>query len=151
MRFFRSKSNFLFGSVLLVLVFLFEITIIISFSTAKTISISRIILMVLPLIIALFYFVAGFQTIKITPEKITLETLFIAVKELKWEEINQAGIGKIYINKNKFVRQLFVSQIKIEEHQIENLDKLRFNQQVIWFDFSLKAQEKLIYYLDLTK
>ena len=151
MRFFRSKSNFLFGSVLLVLVFLFEITIIISFSTAKTISISRIILMVLPLIIALFYFVTGFQTIKITPEKITLETLFIAVKELKWEEINQAGIGKIYINKNKFVKQLFVSQIKIEEHQIENLDKLRFNQQIIWFDFSLKAQEKLIYYLDLTK
>ena len=103
--------------------------------------------LIIPLLIVLYMFVLGAQVINISDRGVTLEVFRIPIKDIEWDKINEAGTGTVKISKGKFMRQLYVSNKKLTEDQIENLDKMKFDSAVIWFDYSLKAQDRLAEYL----
>ncbi len=147
MRIFRSKSNFMFGAILLGALILFEIPTYIKFFVGSTMPAFAIWFLIIPLIIALYMFGLGAQVINISDRGVTLELFRIPLKDIEWEKINEAGTGTVKISKGKFMRQLYVSNKKLTEDQIENLDKMKFDSAVIWFDYSLRAQDSLAEHL----
>jgi len=147
MRILRSKSNFMFGAVLIIAVLIFEIPALVKILSGVTVQPVGALVMVLPLVVALYMFVSGLQTINISDRSVTLELLFIPLKDIEWEKINEAGTGKIKTSKDKYTRQLYVSHKKLSQKQIENLELLKLDSEVIWFDYSLKAQDSLAKHL----
>lgn len=150
MRLFRSKSNFMFGVIFLSVIVLYEIPMFLGLIGKENVSFASLILLILPLIISLFMFILGMQTIHISESGVTLEIFRIPLKELKWNETNEAGTGKVKISKGRYIRQLYVSQRSLNEKELDNMDKLRFQPFVIWFDYSSKAEKHLAYYLGMT-
>jgi len=149
MRLFRSKSNFMFGTVLLSALILFEIPALIKLSGGGTMPEYGKFLLIIPIVVAFYMFVLGMQVINISDRGVTLEVFRIPLKDIEWEKINEAGTGKIKISRGKYMRQLYVSQKQLTEEQIENLDKMRLDSSVIWFDYSLKAQDSLALHLGI--
>ena len=85
--------------------------------------------------------------INISERAVTLELLFIPLKDIEWAKINEAGTGKIKIGKDKYSKQLYVSTKKISEKRLENLESMKFDSDIIWFDYSLRAQDSLAKHL----
>ena len=150
MRIIRSKSNFVFGIIFFSIILLCEVPMIAGISSDNNIPVGTLLLLILPFVASLFMFVVGLQTICINDKSITLEILFIPLKEIEWLKINEAGIGTVKINKNRYLKQLYVSNRRIKEKELENLDSLRFQRKVIWFDYSLKAEKHLAFHLGMT-
>ncbi|MBE6788174.1 MAG: hypothetical protein E7539_00750 [Ruminococcaceae bacterium] len=151
MKFFRSKSNFLFGVILLAAVVVFEAPAVVKIINGASVQKLGIVFLVLPFIVAVYMFISGSQIIKINDRGVALEVFGIPLKDIEWEKINEAGTGKIKISKNKYMRQLYVSQKRVNEQQLENLEKLRLDSAVIWFDYSLKAEEGLAKHLGVSE
>ncbi len=149
MRIFRSKSNFMFGTILLSALVLIEIPTYIKFFVKSIMPGYAIWFLIIPLLIALYMFVLGAQVINISDRGVTLEIFRIPLKDLEWEKINEAGTGTVKISKGKFMRQLYVSNKQLTEDQIENLDNMKLDSAVIWFDYSLKAQDSLAEHLGI--
>ena len=149
MRIFRSKSNFVFGVMFFSIILLCEIPMIAGISAQDKIPVATLLLLILPFIVSLFMLVMGLQTICINDKSVTLEVLFIPIKELTWEKINEAGIGAVKINKNRYLKQLYVSNRRVEEKELEDLDRLKFDRKVIWFDYSLKSEKHLAFHLGM--
>ena len=147
MRFFRSKSNFMFGTILLSALVLIEIPTYIKFFVQSVMPGYAIWFLIIPMLVALYMFVMGAQVINISDRGVALELFGIPLKDLEWEKINEAGTGTIKISRDKLMRQLYVSNKQLTEAQTENLDLLKFDSAVIWFDYSLKAQDSLAEHL----
>ena len=147
MRTFRSKSNFMFGTIMFSAVLITEIPVAIKVFSTKNPDFLAVAFVIVPLLVAAYLFIQGIQVIKIDDRGVTLEVFYLPLKELRWLEVNEAGTGKIKIGKNKYVRQLYLSHKQLTEEQTEDLDTMRFDNETIWFDYSQKAREKLEYYL----
>ena len=149
MRFFRSKSNFVFGVIFFSVILLCEIPMLAGLSGQNNIPVVTLLLLILPFVASFCMLIVGFQTICISDKSVTLEICFIPLKELAWEKINEAGIGAVKINKNRYLKQLYVSNRRVKETELEDLDRLRFERKVIWFDYSLKAEKHLAFHLGM--
>lgn len=147
MRILRSKSNFMYGCVLLAAVLIFEFPAVLKIIKGATVQPLGVLVLVLPLVVALYMFVSGCQMINISDRAVTLELVFLPLKDIEWAKINEAGTGKIKIGKDKYSRQLYVSTKKISEKRLENLESMKFDSDIIWFDYSLKAQDSLAKHL----
>ena len=147
MRIFRSKSNFMFGTILLSALVLIEIPTYIKFFVKSVLPDFAIWFLIIPLVIALYLFVLGAPVINISDRGVALELFRIPLKDIEWEKINEAGTGTVKISREKLARQLYVSNKQLTEAQIENLDLMKFDSAVIWFDYSLKAQNSLAKHL----
>ncbi len=143
MRVFRSKSNLIFGIIILIVVVISEISMIIGLVSAEKVSTFTVVFMLLVFAIALYHFIDGMQTIKLDETGVTHEIVFLPVKAIKWDDIIEAGIGKIKVNKTKYSKQLYVSAKRLDETKLEDLDSFRFDTKVIWFDYSEASQERL--------
>ncbi len=150
MKTFRSKSNFMFGMIFIVTILICEVPMLFSISGSGITNASGYLLLIAPLLVALYMFAAGMQMICIDENGISLSLFGIKLKSLKWQDINEAGTGMIKLGKNKFARQLYVSQRKINDSELKNMDTLRFQPNIIWFDYSLKAQKHLAFHLGMT-
>ena len=150
MRTFRSKSNFVFGVIFFSIIMLCEIPMTAGIKEQGEIPFATLLLLILPFIASVCMLVYGLQTICINDKSVTLEVCFIPLKELEWEKINEAGIGAVKIKKNSYMKQLYVSNRRISDKELENLDSLRFERNVIWFDYSLKAEKHLAFHLGMT-
>lgn len=149
MRIFRSKSNFVFGVMFFSIILLCEIPMVVGISGQNDVPVATLLLLILPFVASLCMLIMGLQTICINDKSITLEVLFIPIKELTWEKINEAGIGAVKINRNRYLKQLYVSNRRIKDKELENLDTLKFERKVIWFDYSLKAEKHLAFHLGM--
>lgn len=147
MKFFRSKSNFMFGTILLCALVLIEIPTYIKFFVKSIMPGYAIWFLIVPLLIAIYMFIIGAQMINVSDRGVTLEVFGLPLKDIEWEKINEAGTGTIKISRDKLMRQLYVSNKQLTAEQTENLDKLKFDSAVIWFDYSLKAQNSLAEHL----
>lgn len=150
MRTFRSKSNFVFGVIFFSIILLCEIPMLAGLTDQNDIPVATLLLLILPFVASFIMLVVGLQTISISDKAVTLELFFIPIKELEWEKINEAGIGAVKINKNRYLKQLYVSNRRVKEKELENLDSLRFERKIIWFDYSLKAEKHLAFHLGMT-
>ncbi len=140
MTIFKSKSNFMFGVVFMSAIVLTDIPFIIKLANSYNKNISlNIFLLVVPFIIAFVMFAQGMQQIKIDEKGIYLKLFGITLKYILWDNITEAGIGKIKINKEKYINQLYVSERRLPEEQQENLSKISFFDNTLWFDFSATA------------
>lgn len=143
MRIFRSKSNFVFGLIIMGVVIIAEIVMIVGTPSHVTLPKLTTAFMAIIFAVAFYHFVDGIQTIKIDENGVTLEIAFIPVKSIKWNDIIEAGLGKIKLSKNKYAKQLYVSSKRLNSDYIDDLCKYRYNQKIIWFDFDQKAQDML--------
>lgn len=150
MRVFRSKNNLVFGVMFFSVILLCEIPMVAGINQQDDIPVATLMLLILPFVASVCMLIVGLQTICINDKSVTLEFLFIPIKELTWEKINEAGIGAVKINKNRYLKQLYVSNRRVKEKELENLDALKFERKVIWFDYSLKAEKHLAYHLGMT-
>ncbi len=150
MRTFRSKSNFVFGVIFLSVIALYETPMFISLIGKPRVAFSSLLLLIIPLVVSVYMFILGMQMICINEGGISLEIFGIKLKALGWYDINEAGTGKIKLGKNKYARQLYVSVRRVKEKELENMDCLRFQSGIIWFDYSLKAQKHLAFHLEMT-
>ena len=108
MRFFRSKSNFMFGTILLSALVLIEIPTYIKFFVQSVMPGYAIWFLIIPMLVAFYMFVLGAQVINISDRGVALELFGIPLKDLEWEKINEAGTGTIKISRDKLMRQLYV-------------------------------------------
>ena len=143
MRIFRSKSNFVFGIIIMSVVIVAELVMIIGMPSHVKIPKFTIAFMAVIFAVALYHFIDGLQTIKIDKKGVTLEIIFVPVKTVKWDNIIEAGLGKIKLSKNKYAKQLYISSKRLNPEKLDDLTSYKFNQKVIWFDFSQKAQDML--------
>lgn len=143
---FRSKSNFMFGVIVLAVAVIANIPAFIRILKGGVLPIS-IIMFILILVVALVIFFIGMQSVNISENGVRLEVFRVPLKELSWQDIKEAGIGKERINKNSVMKQLYVSSKPLKESEYENLDSMRFSQSVIWFDYSQASEEKIRFYL----
>ncbi len=143
---FRSKSNFMFGSIVLAIAVIANIPAIVKIFKGGVLPISIILLIVI-LIVAIALFLIGMQRININEKGIVLDVCKVPIKEFSWSEIKEVGIGKEKINKNSVMKQLYISLRPLKESEYENLDSVRFSQSVIWFDYSQEAEETIRSYL----
>ena len=150
MKTFRSKSNLVFGIIFFAVIFIYEIPMYISVMGRSNIVYSSLLLLIVPLLISIYMLVVGLQIICIDEKGVSLKIFGIKLKELAWNDINEAGIGKINLNKKKYVRQLYVSVRRIKESELKNMNCLRFQPGIIWFDYSLTAQKHLAFHLGMT-
>ena len=149
MRIFRSKGNFMFGSIFIAAVMLFEIPTYFNLFSDGSMPKYTIIFLIIPILIAIYMFVIGAQVINISDRGVTLEVFRVPLKDIEWDKINEAGTGTVKIGRDKYMRQLYVSNKKLTQEQVNNLDKMKFDSLVIWFDFSQKAQDSLASHLGI--
>jgi len=143
MRIFRSKSSFIFRIIIMTVVIIAELVMFLGMPGHVKIPKLTIAFMSVIFAVAFYHLIDGLQTIKIDKNGVTLEIVFIPVKSIKWDSVIEAGLGKIKLSKNKFAKQLYVSSKRINPDNLENLNRYRYNQRVIWFDFNQKAQDML--------
>jgi hypothetical protein len=125
------------------IVLISEIYMSMGIAASENISGYTITFMVVAFIIALIYLLDGVQTIRINDNGVRLELLFVPFKDIKWDDINEAGIAKIKISGNKYSKQLYVSGVRLNEGDIDDISRYRFKPNIIWFDYSKSAQDML--------
>lgn len=143
---FRSKSNLMFGIIVLAAVCAISIPTLIK-ACSNRVNVFAIVMLVLILIASIAVFLYGMQQIIINEKGVSICIFNIPVKELAWDEIKEAGIGGEKINKNTTMKQLYVSKRELLESEYQNLDSLRFSAMTIWFDYSKEAEEKIGFYI----
>ena len=143
MRVFRSRSNLMFGIIVLSVVLLSEFSVSANFVNIRNVTLGTVLLVIVPLLFSFYFFIDGLRTIKLTEKGVSSEICFIPVKELSWDEVNYAGVAKYKIKKNQYSKQLYVSKRALSEKESENIGKIFFDKEVIWFEFSSDAQNKM--------
>ncbi len=143
---FRSKSNLMFGIIVLAAVCVISIPTLIK-ACSNRVNVFAVVMLALILIASIAVFLYGMQKIVINEKGVAVSILKVPVKELAWVEIKEAGIGGEKINKNTTMKQLYVSKRQLLESEYQNLDSLRFSAMTIWFDYSKEAEEKIGFYI----
>lgn len=149
MRVFRSRSNLMFGIIVLSIVLLSEFSVSANFENIRNINFATIFVAVVPIVFALYFFIDGLRTIKMTDKGIYSEICFVPVKEITWDNVNYAGIAKNKIKKNQYSKQIYVSKRELSDKEVENISKVVFDKDVIWFEYSLVAQNIIAKHLGM--
>lgn len=146
MTLFRSKSNLMFGIIVLSAVFAISIPTLVK-ALSPAVNAFAIVMVVLILLASLAVFLYGMQQIEIGEKGVAIKIFTVPVKEISWDEVKEVGIGGEKINKNTTMKQLYISKRALSENEYQNLDSMRFSAMTIWFDYSNEAEEKIRFYI----
>jgi len=143
---FRSKSNLMFGIIVLSAVFAISIPTLVK-ALSPMVNVFAVVMIVLILLASLAVFLYGMQQIEIGEKGVAIKIFTVPVKEISWEEVKEVGIGGEKINKSTTMKQLYISKRALSENEYQNLDSMRFSAMTIWFDYSNEAEEKIRFYI----
>lgn len=146
MTLFRSKSNLMFGIIVLSAVFAISIPTLVK-ALSPVVNVFAVVMVVLILLASLAVFLYGMQQIEIGEKGVAIKIFTVPVKEISWDEVKEVGIGGEKINKNTTMKQLYISKRALSENEYQNLDSMRFSAMTIWFDYSNEAEEKIRFYI----